>query len=49
MNCGKCDVPLIKELPCGHQMMLSCSVDVFTFPCEEMVGFITIIFQTVLL
>ncbi|KAL4098189.1 hypothetical protein QTP88_022837 [Uroleucon formosanum] len=37
MDCGKCTVSMIKELPCGHQLTLPCFIDVSTFPCEEMV------------
>jgi len=42
MDCGKCPFPLVKVLPCGHQLTLSCFVEVLTFPCEEIVGLITI-------
>jgi len=31
-------VPLMKELPCGHQLTLPCFVDILTYPCAEMVG-----------
>jgi len=48
MDCGKCAVPLIKKLPCGHQLTLPCFVDVITFSCEEMVDFITIHLHNVL-
>ncbi|XP_060856237.1 NFX1-type zinc finger-containing protein 1-like [Metopolophium dirhodum] len=37
MDCGKCTVLMMKELPCGHQSALPCFVDIHTFPCEEMV------------
>ncbi|XP_026822366.1 NFX1-type zinc finger-containing protein 1-like [Rhopalosiphum maidis] len=40
MDCGECTVPLIKELPCGHQLTLSCYIDIFTYPCAEMVEFV---------
>lgn len=38
MDCGECTVPLMKELPCGHQLTLPCFVDILTYPCAEMVG-----------
>ncbi|CAI6345463.1 unnamed protein product [Macrosiphum euphorbiae] len=37
MDCGKCAFPLVKLLPCGHKLTLSCFVDILTYPCEEMV------------
>ncbi|KAL5237885.1 hypothetical protein ACI65C_005295 [Semiaphis heraclei] len=37
MECGNCTVLMTKELPCGHQSLLPCFVDIHTFPCEEMV------------
>lgn len=37
MDCGACTVPMLKELPCGHQIELPCSVDSVTFPCNEKV------------
>ncbi|XP_027846821.2 NFX1-type zinc finger-containing protein 1-like [Aphis gossypii] len=37
MDCGECTVPLMKELPCGHQLTLPCFVDILTYPCAEMV------------
>lgn len=40
MDCDKCTVSIIKELPCGHQLTLPCFVDPFTFPCEEKVKLI---------
>lgn len=41
MDCGKCTVSVLKELPCGHQLSLPCFVDTITFPCNEKVRFIT--------
>jgi len=47
MDCGDCLVLMNKELPCGHELTLRCFVDIITYLCEEMVGFIRIIFQNV--
>ncbi|XP_008187018.2 NFX1-type zinc finger-containing protein 1 [Acyrthosiphon pisum] len=36
-NCGKCEVPMVKTLPCGHQTTLPCVVDTEKFKCVEKV------------
>jgi len=48
MDCGKCTVLIIKELSCGHHLTLPCFVDILTYKCEEMVGFIINILHSVL-
>lgn len=36
-DCEKCNVPILKNLPCGHQIELECFVDINTFSCDIMV------------
>lgn len=37
VSCGLCVVPMIKILPCDHQIQLLCHVDSELYKCNEKV------------
>ncbi|KAJ4449056.1 hypothetical protein ANN_00451 [Periplaneta americana] len=36
-DCGKCIVPVLRHLPCGHIKELGCSIDYENYKCQELV------------
>lgn len=42
MICGDCTVPMLRELSCGHLLMLPCFNDPEEISCQENVRIITI-------